>query len=421
MNMKKRILTAVLAAVPLVSANASIPVGRGEITLGASASGTYDSNIRGRNGSSDDYYGTFAPRISYLRHAGKIEADASVSVSVLRYQDNTQFNSENVSGDVSLRIAQKSNLSGSLTAAYNEGYVVDIDVNDRIKSASTTVSADGGLTTGPRTSLSFGGSYAKSDRVGASDQETFTGEAGFNYHGFLDDTTLSLSYSYTVATSSGQNLVGADLDQRSHSFSVSLSRALYRDVKGQLTYGYRMLDRSAAETASGQTQQNGGFVTASIDGPFLPRRMFPKIKSHASISYQDAQTPGVRDDGSKQVSGDIGLTWDARTNTSVSLNGGRSQRLSSTDLTVVSSNVRASVNQKIRHNLSGSVGAGYNSETYRGISRKDEVMSYDGSLSYSFARSWNSSVSYTYTSSSSNVATSDFMRHLATLTVAYTY
>src|SRR6266700_3839448 len=54
------------------SAMASISVGRGEISLDASVIGTYDSNLSGRNGSADDTYGTFAPRISYTRRAGII-------------------------------------------------------------------------------------------------------------------------------------------------------------------------------------------------------------------------------------------------------------------------------------------------------------------------------------------------------------
>lgn len=421
--MKKMILGSLSLLLPAIATATSIPVGRGEISLAASASATYDSNVSGRRNAGDDYYGTFAPRISYIRRAGKIEADADASISVQRYVDHKEFNSENVSANASLKLSQKSfqNISGSLNVSYVESYAADIDVNTRIKSAGTTVSAQGGLVTGPRTSFSFNGSYSNFNRVGASDQKSVGGGGSFSYKGFLDDTTLSLIYGYTQALSSGDNFLGADLDQTSHSFSVALSRALYRDVTGQLSYGYRILNRSAAETATRQTSQKGSFITATIEGPFLPRRVFPKIKSHASISYQDAQTPGVNDTGNKQISGDLGLTWDARPSTTVAVNTTRSQRLSTSDLTVVSSGVNAHINQQLRHNLSGSIGAAYNWESYRGIARKDEILALDGSLNYSFARSWTSSASYIYTANSSTALISDFTRHVVAINVGYTF
>lgn len=420
--MKKTILGSLSILFPALAVG-SIPLGRGEISLGASATANYDSNLSGRRDSADDYYGTFAPRISYMRRAGKIEADANASISVQRYMDHKEFNSENVTADASLRLSEKSfqNISGAVSVSYIESYSADIDVNARIKSAGTSVTARGGLVTGPRTSFSFNGSYSNFNRVGASDQEILSSGGEFSYKGFLDDTTLSFIYGYTRAMSSGENLLGADLDQSSHSFSVALSRALYRGVSGQISYGYRILDRSAAETTTRQTKQKGSFITATVDGPFLPRRIFPKITSHASVSYQDAQTPGVNDPGQKQISGDIGLSWEARPATTISLDTTRSQRLSSTDLTVVSSGVSAHLTQQLRYNLNGSVGARYNWESYRGIARKDEILALDSSLSYSFARSWTSAATYTYTSNSSTVAVSDFARHLVSINVGYTF
>jgi hypothetical protein len=421
--MNKLISTGSFLAFLAVPLGASIPVGRGEVAVTAAASTTYDSNLSGRRNSGDDYYGTFAPRISYLRRAGKVEADASVGLSFLRYADHKEFNSEDLSADLSVRLSPNSfqKLSGSLVASYVEGYQADYDLNNRIKTAGTTVSAEAGLVTGPRTNVSLTGSYSNSNRVGASDQETLNGGATFGYRGFLDDTTLSFTYGFTQANTSGENTLGSGLDQTSHSFSVALSRAIYHDVTGKLSYGYRILDRSALETASRITRDKGSFFTAGIDGPFLPRRLFPKIKSHASISYQDAQTPGVNDTGDKQISGDVGLSWEARSTTTVSLTATRSQRLSTTDLTVVSSGLRARLTQQLRHNLSGAIGAGYNWENYRGITRKDHVFSADGSLNYSFARTWTASAIYTYTANSSDSLVADFKRHLATVSVSYTF
>jgi hypothetical protein len=421
--MKKLILSGgrLLCFVSLLCGSSS--VGRSEITVSASATANYDSNLSGRRGSDEDYYSTFNPRVSYVRRGGKIEGDAGVSLSVQRYLDHREYNSEDVSADASFRLSPKisPNLTGALTVNYNESYDVDLDVNSRIRSNSTTVGAQASLITGIRTSISANAAFSNSDRVGASDQKTFSGGATFNYRGFLDGTSLGLIYGYTRAESSGQNILGADLDQVSHSFSASLSRAIYHDVTGSVSYGYRWLDRSVAETSAGSPNQNGGFVRATIEGPFLPRQLFPKITSHASLSYEDAQTPGINDLGGKQVTGDIGVTWAARQSTSVTLGATRSQRLSSTDLTVVSSSVNASVSQNLRRNLSGTVGARYNWESYRGIARKDEVLSLNGGLNYSFASSWTASGSYTFTSTSSTQAISDFTRHSAMISVGYTF
>lgn len=404
---------------------ATIPVGRGEVSLAANLSGTYDSNVSGRRGSQEDFYATFAPRVSYLRRAGKIEADASVGLSSIRYLDSKQFDSDNPSANVALRLAEKSfrDISASVSADYSETYQVDQDLNARIKSDITTFSGQFGLVTGVRTSGSLHGSYsnAKHSGAGASDQKTLTGGGALNYSNFLGQTTAILSYDYTESESSGDNILGVELDQSSHLISLGLSRPLYREVSGRINYGYRILNRSAAETSLGTTRQTGTVLSASLDGPFLPARSFPKIKSHLSLSYQDATTPGINDTGTKSLTGDVSLSWEARESTTVSLGASRTQRLAVTDISVVTTSARAGLTQKLRYNLSGSAGVNYDWNTYKGITRSDEIFSYDGALNYDFARTWTASASYRYQASTSNQAVSDYVRHLAILSLGYTY
>ena len=76
--------------------------------------------------------------------------------------------------------------------------------------------------------------------------------------------------------------------------SAGLVRAINDVLHASISYGYRFLNRSAAETSSGTDGQSGSVFNASLDGPFLPQQYFPKITSQFSISYQDAATPGVR-------------------------------------------------------------------------------------------------------------------------------
>lgn len=402
---------------------ATIPVGRGEVSIATTVSATYDSNVAGHRGSQEDFYGTFSPRISYLRRAGKIEADASVGVSSVRYLDSDQFDSDNVSANVSINLSEKSfqNISGSVSASYAETYQIDQDLNARIQSDITTFSGQLGLVPSARTSISAHGSYTDAKHAGASDQQTLTGGGALNFNNLFGDTTVILSYDYTEAESSGNNLLGVGLDQNSHYFSLGLSRPLYREVTGRISYGYRILNRAAAETAAGTTRQSGTVLSATIDGPFLPPRAFPKIKSHLTISYQDAATPGINDPGSKLLTGDLSLSWEARESTTLSLGASRTQRLAVTDVSVVTTSAHAGITQKLRYNLSGSAGVNYDWNTYKGIPRSDEIFSYNGGLNYDFARTWTASASYRYESSKSNQLVSDYVRHLAILSLGYTF
>ncbi len=150
------------------SALASIPAGRGEISLEAEVMGTYDSNVQGRHHSQEDYYATFAPRVTYSRRAGQIGADLGVGISSERYGDSKQYNSDNVTANADLILSEKSfqNVSGSLTGSYIESYNVDQDLNTRIKAHATTVNTDVGITTGARTHLDAKASYTNTERAG---------------------------------------------------------------------------------------------------------------------------------------------------------------------------------------------------------------------------------------------------------------
>ena len=423
--MKLLRITVCLAALSS-SAVASIPVGRGEIALDAEAMVTYDSNVQGRQKSDDDVYGTFAPRISYTRRAGIIGADLSARLTSERYVDNKQFNADNVSANASLSLSEKSfqNISGSATASYVESYQIDQDINARIKTHAANFNGQFGYTTSPRTHFDAKANYSNTERAGtaASDQEFFDSGLDFGFSDFLDGTALHLTYDYTRATSSGNNARGAKIDQDAHLFSVGLSRPIYHDVTGRVNYGYRILNRSAAETATGATRETGSVFSATLEGPFLPPSRFPKIKSHLSLSYENATTPGVNDTGgSKQLTGDLGLTWSARETTSVSITASRSQRLSSNDLTAVTTATQLGIEQKLGYSLTGTVNAGYTWNTYRTIARSDEFLTAQGSLSYVLARDWSSSISYQYQKSTSDFTVATYERHVASLSLNYHY
>jgi hypothetical protein len=406
------------------SARADLPVGRGDVTLNLTTAATYDSNVFGTPNAQGDYYGTLTPQAVYVRQAGEIEARANVAVAFERYLDQTQLDAANLDADASLRVSPDPtrNFSGSLEAAYVETSDVNTDVDARIKAKTATFTGTSAWIAGPRTDFSFDASYSDIARDIASDQQLLGSELIFDYKDFLGGDTLRLTGDYDEARSSGRNLLGADLDQNSYSLAAGLGRAFYHDViQAWVSCGYRVLERSQAETSAGVTRQGGPIFLASLTGPFLPRKYFPKVKSRLELSYEDATTPGVDDPGEKELTGALHLDWQARDTTAASFSATRSQRLSADDLTVVTSALQLGVQQTLRYNLTGNLSAGYNWDTFHGIGRSDQTVLFSAGLNYVFARNWNAQALCQLGSADSNVPQANYTRDIVTLSVAHQF
>lgn len=399
----------------------AIPVGRGEVSVALSGTGTYDSNLAGSRASSEDYYGTVTPQVGYVRRAGNLEAEASASLAFIRFVEQKQYDTENARIAATLRLSAATfqKLSAAAHGSYSETSDVNADVNARLKSATTSFTGESTWLVGPRMDFGLTGGYTDSIRTGASDARSLNLGTTYGYRDFFYDNTLNATYNFQSSQSSGENARSAKLDQTSHLFSLGLGRPLYRDVTGRISAGYRMVERSAAETLIGQTEQSGIVLNASIDGPFLPRKYFPKVSSRAHLSYEEAATPGINDTGTKQLGADISIIWEAGPKSSVSLLASRSQRLSVTDFTVLSTGVRAVITQKLRYNLNGSLAAAHNWESFRGIAREDRRRTIQGDLNYRFATRWHAAASYQFESILSSIRRSSYDRHLATLTLGW--
>ncbi len=420
--------TIILAAVLTVTAGfarASLPLGRGEVSASLAGTATYDSNVLGAHDATADYFGTLAPRLMYVRKAGEIEASANAGISLIRYLDQTQLNADNVQADATLRIDESNirNYTGLLSAAYLEDSTIDPDLNTRINSKTASFIGRTALVTGPRSDMALSGTYTDARHSVGSNQQILTTEALYDYKNFFMGNSLRLVGAYDTLHSSGENSLGVPLDQRSYMLSTGLGRAVFHDtVRAGISYGYRILERSAAETSNGQVRQDGAVVSATLEGPFLPEQYFPKVKSSFALIYQQANTPGINDvGGTTELTGKLGLAWDARTNTKVTFTAERNQRLSVNDLSVVSTNVQLGLQQVLRHNLTGRLNAGYEWSSYRPLSRRDEIATFGARLEYHFSRSWDTDLSYVLTSATSTVRQSVFDRHVASLTVTYLF
>ena len=403
---------------------ADIPVGRGDVSLDATAAATYDSNVFGIEDGAGDYYATLTPHAAYVRTAGELEARANFGVAFERYLHLTQLNAANISADTSLLLSPDPSrkLSGTVEVAYVESSDVNTDVNERVDSKTATFTSTGAWITGPRTDLTYTASYSDVTRNVASDQRLLNAEMIADYKDFLDGYNARLTGDFDDAQSSGQNVRGADLDQYSYSLMAGLGRGFYHDVlHAWVNAGYRILERSDAEAGANNAREASPVFSATLDGPFLPEKYFPKIKSSLEVSYESASTPGVDDTGGKVLAGSMHLTWQARPKTVVSFSAVRSQRLSADDLTVVSSALQLNVGQTFYYNLSGNVSAGYNWDTFRGIGRSDRTAIFSGGLKYLIGRTWTATASYQYNKVQSNLGVANYTREITTLSLVHTF
>ena len=421
--MKRIIISAGLTALAVVS-RAEVSLGRGELSATVAGLATYDSNVFGTHDATGDFSGTLTPRISYVRKAGQIEADANASVSFVRFLEQTQLNADNVDADAALRLPKSDvrNFDGLLSAAYVENSDVNADLNTRVTTRTTTVIGQADLLPAPRHSVAVNGNYTDTRYSVGSTQQNLTTNGTYNYSDFFYGNSLRLAGNYEQLRTSGDNSLGVPLDQNSYTLSAGLVHPFANNtVHAGFSYGYRVLNRTAAETSTGVERQAGSVITATLDGPFLPEKYFPKITSQLALSYQDTATPGINDPGTKEFTGSLTLAWQARESTRVSFTAHRDQRLSVNDLTVVSTNVQLGVEQTLRYNLTASLTAGYDWSTYRTINRQDETASLNATLRYHFAGAWDATLTDVLNSTSSNVVQSSFDRNVASVGVTYRF
>ncbi len=381
---------------------------RGAVTLQTEANLTYDSFFIGATKlGDDDYYATLHPQLKYERKAGLAEINAYAGVAFVRYDTYKQYNSEDFSAGfhTQLPVSEGSRISGVFDAAYSEANVVDEEVLARIRTKTFSTAADFRYELGLKTSLEDNLNFNDVQRaLDFSDQRTFSNNFSFAYADFLEGTTAKLTYGYTRTTSSGQNFLEQDLDQRTNSISGTLSRPIFGPVVGEATYGYHVLDRSAQENLIGQSRISGGFFSLNLHGPFLPPSRFPKIQSSASITYQDAISPGINDFGGKTVTGDMNISWQARPRTQVAFHASRSVDLSATDLSVVNSRVALDVNQSVGLFINLQAELAYNWRNFRNLDRHDGTWQATMSGTYAFNKYLLAGASYTYENNTSNVS-----------------
>ena len=399
-------------------------IARGALTLSTTGRVAYDSNISGNAAEQSDTIFTLTPTLDYSRDAGLGSIHASLGVAINRYVDYTNLDSEDIYSSlrIGLPTPEGSREQGSVTAGYTDSSDLNEDVGTRIRSKTWSAGFSGTCRAGPRTNLRANAAYSDTTRDTFSDREQWSAGIGFDYSDFLGGFGLQGDYGYSNTQSTRvHDLDGTAIDQTSHHASTGLFYRFVNGLRASADVGYRWIDRSASETPSGKTSSNSATFGLRLDGPFLPPSKFPKLKSSFSLGIQQGQTLGLNDSGSTTLVGDLGLAWQARERTSLSVSASRRQDLAVTNLSTVRNSVSLGVTQRIgdRTNLSASLGQEW--IAYGGTGRDDKRTRASLNLGHSFLHNWQAGVAYALTLSRSSSDTFDHDRHVVSGFVSYKF
>ncbi len=402
---------------------AEIQVGDGALQLDTSLTGVYDSNLRASVNNIEDYYLSFQPTLRYRRPGARFLTEASAGVRIKRYLDTTTSNSEDADlrFDWTMKRADGHTTGATLGLRYFELTEADLDINDLVRTKTFSANISGEVLMAERNLLSAGLSYHDSDRNLGSDQKNSNAHVGYTYLGLSSGSELNFTYSHQESTSTQNGSTVDAIDQKGDTVSTTLSKQLYDQLRGGITYGYRWLDRGQQEALMGLTSSSGSFFGLNLDGPFLPHQYFPKTTGTFRIGYEKAETPGLNDRNNERLVGQLNLSWAAREHTTVGLFASRSQDLSITDNTVINESTGLTLRQAIGAFVDADFSLSYTNADFVNLDRKDDRYEARAGATYRINRTWSSGLTYRYLKSDSNAAVANYTRHIVSGTVNYAF
>lgn len=420
------VLLGALAVIP--AAQAKIYLGEGEITLSSGLSATYDSNLEGRSNGEDAYYLSISPDATYTRPNALLETTLSAGLNYDYFLTDRDTFSDREAYFTSAELELPQGVFGNYflngRVAYTESYRSDPDVNVQLFTASRDATINGGIGLTSRLSANARASYEETRAREFSGNESWTAGTGLVYL-VGQRSSLNASYNYRETSASRSRLVSQGLDQRAHSFVGTVGHAFLSGVNAIVGANYTRQKRGATETLSGRTELDSTNLVASLDGPFLPPRMFPKLKSSFSIAYGSAEAPGLYDEGdNKQLTGSLRLSWQARERTSVNTSVTRSRALSVDNRTVEETNAQLGVGQEIGRDWSTDASFGYRWRTLKGLSERDTesfIFRTSAGRSFGATKEWGFRTSYEFEQNTSSAQVAEFDHHRVIMTLRYTY
>jgi hypothetical protein len=403
--------------------SAEFQVGNGAFQLDTSLAGIYDSNLRDSASGISDFSLNFQPTLRYRSIGSRFNTEAYVGERFRRYLDHSSFNSDDVDSRLNWHMSR---VDGHTTAAelavgYVENTEAVVEVNDLVRTKTFFANASGEVLMAGRNLFSAGLSYRDSQRSIGSNQTGSEGRLGYSYVGFTDGSALSFNYSHQQNKSTENTTGATSIDQKADTGTVAFSHPLYADLIGSVTYGYRWLDRGEQEKLLGLPNRRGSLYSLNLEGPFLPRKYFPKTTGTFRVSYEQAAVPGLNDSSNKRLVGQIDLTWTARERTTLRYFASRSQDLTINDNTVVNESTGLTLTQGIGSFINTDFTVRYTNANYVNLIRTDDRYEARAGATYKINRLWSSALYYSFLHSTSNATVANFDRHVVSGTVTYAF
>jgi hypothetical protein len=427
----KYLLSFSLLLLITTTGHAFTELARGALTLTTTGQISYDSNILSRNQDVGDTIYTLTPILKYKRAAGLGSIDADLGTSVYRYDTESNFNGEDLFANVRIGLPtpQGARDSGSVGAGYSNRASIDQELSARVRTKEWHADAKESFRIGSRTLIRGDASFSNSTRSSYSDMTQWSVGTGLDYGEFLGGFGVKADYKLTSTDST--DIRGDDplhtvspntgLDQMSNSISSGIFYKFSSALRASADIGYRWINRSAAETASGKRKDGSMTYSLRIDGPFLPPKQFPKLKSSLSLGFEKGEALGLNDKGSTTLTGNLSLSWQARERTSLQVGANRKQSIGIDNYSSVNSGLDIGAVQQIGEQVSVSAKISQEWIDYVGKNRSDNRTSFNTRVSYFFNKRLEAGVSYLYTISNSNEVLHDYHRRLYTLSATYTF
>lgn len=380
---------------------------------------SYDSRIRGGRSDEGDTIYTFSPGLTFNRDAGYITLASRAGLRFNRYAHADGYDSDDFYSGLDFSIPTEAGLGfqGGTAFNYDERTDLDVDAGERLRTKTARISLNGQTAVTRKAWFLFDGGWSDTRQSMFVNRTQWFGSAGIRYDNFLYGTSLTTRYR-RVETDSEDVATGAtSLDEYSDSYTVDLSRPIFESITGTVGVGYREVSRTMDdEPDTGRWNYN-----ASIQGPFLPPRMFPKLESRFTIAYQDNEAPGLGDQGGREVTGSLQVAWQARVRTRWNISVDRGFELTARDYTVLRTQYQFGVDQQIGEFITSNASLSWETSEYEGLSRDDATFRAKAGLNYSISRYWSTGVTYRYEDNESDESLLDFTRHVTSVYLNFVF
>jgi hypothetical protein len=348
--------------------------GRDRITVNAGYGITYDSNLFAHAGSEGDYNQSLSAGAAYVRRAGLIGVDATVSITTTRFRKFSSEDFTNPSFTLDLSKA-KGRLTGSFRLSAGRENRGEVTANERT------------------TSWHYG--------------SALTLRYPFNERYYVTSTS---SYD---ARDFGQTSTLYDLS----SYSEALDAFYVYSSKLDLFGGYRIRQGDAQGGARSQDHA----VTLGATGGILP-----KLSGSLRAGYQWRHESGAGGGNYGSLTTNFTLTWPVTKQVTIDGQASKDFMTSATDIDVDATAfvLTAALKPNLRLNATLKATASYNVNRFLGIrggGREDRAAGCSADLSLPLIAHVSAALSYNYTDNHSNVAFARFVQHTATFKISAQY